>query len=288
MNILITGAGGLLGQHLATELKPSHRVTGCRHSDLDITKADSIAQVFDRIHPDIVVNCAAMTAVDACESERERAFQSNAIAPQLLAVACRQHSAQLVHISTDYVFDGSKDGLYEPEDKPNPISVYGQSKLEGEVLVQQELPSACIVRVAGLYGKGGRNFASQLGTLLRKPGTLRSVADNRILTGYAVDVAARLRELIEGHHTGLFHVTNSGTPCSWYELALFGAEVVGADVQAEILPVTEAELNRPAPRPMNSALGCSTSTQLGFKPLRDWKEALVAYLSGCSLFQSIE
>ena len=288
MNILITGAGGLLGQYLATELKSFHIVTGYRHSDLDITKVDSIRQVFDRMHPEVVVNCAAMTAVDACETEREQAFQCNAIAPQLLAVACRQHSVQLVHISTDYVFDGSKDGLYEPEDKPNPISVYGQSKLEGEVLVQQELPSACIVRVAGLYGRGGRNFVSQLGTLLRKPGTLRSVADNRILTGYAVDVAQRLRELIEGHYIGLFHATNSGIPCSWYELALFGAEVVGAEVQAEILPVTEAELNRPAPRPMNSALGCSTSTQLGFKPLRDWKEALAAYLSDSSLFQSRE
>lgn len=278
MNILITGAGGLLGQHLATELKSSHRVTGYQHSNLDITKADSIAQVFDQIHPEVVVNCAAMTAVDACEAERERAFQSNAIAPQLLAVACRQYSAQLIHISTDYVFDGSKDGLYEPEDTPNPISVYGQSKLQGEVLVRQELPAACIVRVAGLYGTGGRNFASQLGALLRKAGTLRSVADNRILTGYAVDVAYRLRELIEGQHTGLFHVTNSGIPCSWYDLALFGAEVVGAEVQAKILPVNEAELNRPAPRPMNSALGCSTSTQLGFKPLRDWKEGLAAYL----------
>ena len=279
MNILITGAGGLLGQHLTTELKSSHRVTGYRHSDLDITKTESIAQVFDQIHPEVVVNCAAMTAVDACETESERAFQCNAIAPQLLAMACHQYAAQLVHISTDYVFDGSKHGLYEPEDTPNPISVYGQSKLQGEVLVQQELPSACIVRVAGLYGTGSRNFASQLGTLLRKPGTLRSVADNRILTGYAVDVACRLRELIEGQHTGLFHVTNSGTPCSWYELALFGAEVVGAEVQATILPVNEAELNRPAPRPMNSALGCSTSTQLGLKPLRDWKEALTDYLT---------
>lgn len=278
MKILITGAGGLLGRHLASELSTYHSTILYQHSQLDITHTDQVYEVIISHRPEIVINCAAMTGVDACELDSKTAFLKNAEGPRILAEACSATHAWLIHISTDYVFDGLKTGPYEPDDLPSPISVYGASKLLGEQYVRQVLEEHCILRVAGLYGTGGRNFASSLPTLLTKPGMVSAVADNRMLTSYAPDVAAQVRQFAEGQHTGTYHVTNSGEPCSWYEFALAGAKLLGPKAQAELVPVNENDLNRPAARPANSTLACSPCIRLGFLPLRDWHVALAEFL----------
>ncbi|MBX7219786.1 MAG: dTDP-4-dehydrorhamnose reductase [Blastocatellia bacterium] len=278
MKILLTGAAGLLGSQLAAALETETQVIRTTRQMLDLTNPDQVQQVVQQEAPQVVVNCAAMTGVDACELHPQAAFQHNATGPGLLAQACRKIGANLIHISTDYVFDGSKADAYTPEDHPSPLSVYGKSKLAGEQAVQNELPTACIVRVAGLYGIGGRNFASTLATLLTTPGTIRAVADNRMLTTYVPDVVNRLCDLIKGQYSGLFHVTNDGIPSSWYEFAQAGAILLGTQVRAQLVPVHEAELHRPAPRPMNSTLHCTRSEQLGLRPLPDWHEALARHL----------
>lgn len=280
MKILLTGTAGLLGNQLAAALETEAQVIRTTKQTLDITNLDQIQQVLREESPRIVVNCAAMTGVDACELQPQAAFQHNATGPGLLAQTCREIGASLVHISTDYVFDGSKPEAYTPDDLPQPLSMYGKSKLAGEQTVQKELPSACIVRVAGLYGAGGRNFASTLSTLLTTPGIIRAVADNRMLTTYVPDAVERLCELIKGQYFGLFHVTNSGIPSSWYEFAQAGAALLGTQVCAQLVPVLESELHRPAPRPMNSTLYCSRSERLGLQPLPDWHEALARHLKG--------
>jgi dTDP-4-dehydrorhamnose reductase len=278
MKILVTGSHGLLGRHVAAACAADHAVRAVSRHELDIGDATAVANLIRPGTVDVVVNCAAMTNVDACETDAAAAFRHNADGPRFLAEACAAASAYLIHISTDYVFDGTKDEPYATDDPPNPISVYGESKLAGERLVRAASEGHAVVRVAGLFGSGGKNFASVLRGLLTAPGVVKGIADNRILPSFAVDVADYLRRLATTRRGGVFHAVSGGEPCSWHDFAVYAGRLLGDAARAEIVAVTEAELKRPAKRPMRCTLAHSADPAHGLPVLRDWRAALESFL----------
>jgi dTDP-4-dehydrorhamnose reductase len=277
--LLVTGAAGLLGRHVTEVCRQSYEVIALRRSELDISDAAAVRSCLKQYHPAVIINCAAMTNVDACETDRAAAFLHNADGPRYLAENAKAIGAYLIHISTDYVFDGTSPLPYEPTSPPNPISVYGASKLAGEQAVHSVSPDFAVVRVAGLFGRGGKNFASMIGDLLTRPGIVKGITDNRILPSYAADVAVYLRHLAEARAGGLFHAVSAGEPCSWYDFAALAREWLGPRVQARLVGVTEAELRRPARRPMWCVLAHSADASRGLPVLRDWRDALAESLS---------
>ena len=274
MKVLITGAGGLVGcavtRHCAAE---GDQVTSLDHHALDITDARSVSETVVAARPDVVFNCAAWTDVDGCESDPEHAQQANARGPELLATTCREMDALLITISTDYVFDGKKDGFYTQRDQPNPISTYGRSKLEGERRSQTAWARTIVVRSGYIFGAGGTNFLSTVVARARRGESLKAINDMFGTPTYAPQLAARLRRLAQMDLPGTFHVVNSGEGASFDTFARTALEVAALDpTVAE--SVSLAELNRPAPRPRNSRLRCLLSNAVGLDPLPDWQEAL--------------
>lgn len=274
--ILITGAGGLLGRHATRWFADRYDVIAARHEDVDITDARTVGQWITEHRPDLIINCAAFSNVDACEREPARAFAVNAEGAYNLALAAHRVGAELVHFSTDYVFDGRKRTPYTIEDDPRPINVYGQSKLEGEKFVRRALSRHYIVRIARLFGRGGRNFASALLDLARRQGRLLAIVDEIGSPTYVMDLIERLDEIIRWGPYGTYHVTNEGA-CSWYEFALTALRLAGLR-GVVIEKVNSADLNRPARRPHYTALRCLVSERLGWTPLRPWSEAFAAFI----------
>jgi dTDP-4-dehydrorhamnose reductase/4-ketoreductase len=280
MRWLVTGAAGMLGRDTVEELlRRGEHVTGLNHAALDITSAEAVDRVVTEHRPDVVINCAAYTAVDDAESDEERALLINGVGPRLLARACAAHGARLVHVSTDYVFSGEARDTPYPEDHPTaPRTAYGRTKLAGEQAVLEELPATgAVVRTAWLYGVHGRNFVRTMLELETRKDTLDVVDDQRGQPTWSADVAERIVVLgaklsrEEGAH-GIFHATSSGE-ASWYELAREVFRQVGADPD-RVRPTTSEAFPRPAPRPAYSALGHSRWRENGLEPLRDWKSAL--------------
>jgi dTDP-4-dehydrorhamnose reductase/4-ketoreductase len=277
MRWLVTGAGGMLGRDTVEELtRRGEDVTGLDHKALDITQRDAVEGALADHRPDLVVNCAAYTAVDDAESDEERALRINGDGPGHLARACAAHGARMIHVSTDYVFAGDARTPY-PEDHPTaPRTAYGRTKLAGEQAVAKELPtSSAIVRTAWLYGVHGRSFVRTMIDLESRRDTLDVVHDQRGQPTWSADVAARLADL--GPHlgrgaSGVFHATGSGE-ASWYELAREVFSGLGAD-PARVRPVGSEAFPRPAPRPAYSALAHGRWQELGLPPLRDWQSAL--------------
>ena len=274
--ILVSGAGGLLGRSLAALSTTGRPVVALSHADLDIADPGSVRAALDRHRPAAVVNAAAMTDVDGCERDPEAARRANVEGPLALAVACRETGARLVHVSTDFVFDGAKREPYTVEDTPNPISVYGRTKLEGEEAVLAELPEATVVRTSWVFGAGGKNFASRLFDYAARSTTLKGIVDMRSLPTYAPDLATRLVEIVEAGHWGTFHVVGGGEPATWFDVARAALDAAGR-TDVELLPVTVAELGLPAPRPAYSAMRCMLSERLGLAPLRPWRDAIVEF-----------
>ncbi len=244
---------------------------------LDITHAENVRAIFERERPETVVNCAAWTDVDGCELDAERAFSVNARGPELLAVACRETGAQLLTISTDYVFDGAKDGFYTQRDDPRPQSVYGLAKLEGERRAQAACARTIVVRSGWIFGSGGRNYLSRVVELARAGESLRAIHDAYGTPTAAVDLAARLRELAALDLPCIYHIVNGGAGASYAEFTR--EALAGAGIEARVESVAVASLTRPAPRPRNSRLRCLLSAALGLEPLRDWQEALAEFVS---------
>ncbi|HJQ70227.1 MAG TPA: dTDP-4-dehydrorhamnose reductase [Blastocatellia bacterium] len=270
---LITGAGGLLGRNMRDLLTASNwRVVALMHQDLDITGASAVMKAVELARPDYVINCVATADVDRCEREPGWAYAVNAEGPRLLARACRDVDAELVHVSTDYVFDGSKAGFYTQEDEARPISVYGKSKLAGEQAVRSELERSYVVRTSWIFGVNGKNFGSRVIDYARGGGRLMGVTDQTSIPTYAPDLARRILEIIAVGAHELYQVTSTGVT-SWYDFAREALELAGLG-DTEIEPVARASLNQLAPRPMNSAMRCLVSERLGLEPLRHWREAL--------------
>ncbi|MFI5720039.1 dTDP-4-dehydrorhamnose reductase [Nocardia sp. NPDC051750] len=272
--LVITGAGGQVGRELL-RLAPAARAYP--RSLLDITDP---AAVESALRPgDIVINCAAFTAVDRAESEPEAAFAGNATGPAVLAAACARSGARLIHLSTDYVFPGTGTAPYEPGDPTGPTTVYGRSKLAGELAVRENSPHAQIVRTAWVYRGTDGDFVATMRRLERERDTVNVVTDQIGSPTYAADLAAGLLEL--AHHPdppAVLHATNSGR-ASWFDLARAVFAGIGAD-PGRVRPCTSAEFPRPAPRPAFSVLSGATWQNAGLTPLRPWESALTEALTG--------
>ncbi|MFI7140968.1 dTDP-4-dehydrorhamnose reductase [Streptomyces massasporeus] len=278
MRWLITGAGGMLGRDVVEELtRRGESVVGLDRAALDITSPPAVGSAVREHRPDLVVNCAAYTAVDDAETDEARALEINGDGPRLLARACAAHDARLIHVSTDYVFSGEARTTPYPEDHPTgPRTAYGRTKLAGERAVLDELPGAsAVLRTAWLYGVHGSHFVRTMIGLEARRDTLDVVDDQRGQPTWSADVAERIADLgpllgPEAH--GVFHATNSGE-ATWFDLAREVFSLIGADPD-RVRPTSSAAFPRPAPRPAYSALAHRRWQEIGLPLPRDWRSAL--------------
>ncbi|GAA2278955.1 dTDP-4-dehydrorhamnose reductase [Streptomyces hawaiiensis] len=278
MRWLITGAGGMLGRDVVEELKSrGESVVGLDRAALDITHPSAVDAAVRQHRPDLVVNCAAYTAVDDAETDETRALEINGDGPRLLARACAAHSARLIHVSTDYVFSGEARTTPYPEAHPTgPRTAYGRTKLAGERAVLEELPGAsAIVRTAWLYSVHGANFVRTMIGLEARRDTLDVVDDQRGQPTWSADVAERIADLgprLGPDAHGIFHATSTGE-ATWHDLAREVFSLIGADPD-RVRPTSSAAFPRPAPRPAYSALAHGRWQEIGLQLPRDWRSAL--------------
>lgn len=280
MKILITGARGQLGRDCTRVLQPNHAVTPLDLPELDIADAGQVRQVLEPLRPDVVLNCAAYTRVDDCEEHREEAWRANATGPAVLAQAAEKFGARLIHISTDYVFDGQRPvpRPYTESDAPHPLSCYGRSKREGEQAIASHCRRWAILRTAWLYGRHGGNFPkTMLRLALRQPERiLRVVNGQHGSPTWSWRLAEQLRAVIEADATGLFHATAEGHT-TWYE---FAAHFLAAmQVPHNLQPCRNEEYPTRAIRPVNSILENAALKQAGLNVMRPWQEDLEEFVS---------
>jgi dTDP-4-dehydrorhamnose reductase len=274
---LITGGGGQLGRDLAALLGDSARAFS--HEELDIGDGAAVERAFAEVEPDVVFNCAAFHNVEVCESEPDEAWAINVRAVQSLA----GRGAKLVHVSTNYVFDGRREEPYGEDDLPSPESWYALSKLAGEYAALAYGEGSLVVRTAGLYGihgsasKGG-NFVVRMLARAREQSALRMVADQRLSPTATSDLAAGLARAAERGVGGLLHLTSSGA-CSWYEFTCAIMEEAGVDIPIDPVATTPGG----ADRPLNGVLSCARAEAAGVAPLPHWRDALRAYLARTEL-----
>lgn len=274
MKIVVPGAGGLVGRALAEHCtRTGEQVVALDHTALDITDEQNVNTIFDRERPQVVINCAAWTNVDACESDTQRAQNVNARGPELLALASRRLGALFITISTDYVFDGEKDGFYTQDDQPNPQSAYGISKLAGEQKAQRAWDRTIVVRSGYIFGAGGTNFLSTVIDRAHRGEPMRAIDDAFGTPTYAPDLARQLHRLAQIDLPGTYHLVNAGEGASFAEFARRAIALAGLDVNL-VQDISLNTLKRPAPRPRNSRLKCLISAAAGLDPLRSWQDAL--------------
>ena len=273
MKIAIVGSHGQLGRDSLDILGGKHEIWAGDLADLDITKADQVEALCARERPKVLINCAAFTAVDACETQVEACMAVNARGPELLAKSCRKYGIRLIHVSTDYVFDGERPfpQPYLESDRPHPVSMYGKSKLAGEEAVQAEAGNYAILRTAWLYGIGNRNF---LKTMLRlavadPKRSIRVVNDQHGSLTWSWRLALQIERLLETDLVGVFHATDEGHS-TWYEGACFFLDCMGVPYTLE--PCTTAEYPTPTKRPTNSILENGRLKAAGCNLMTDWKE----------------
>lgn len=282
MRALITGAGGLVGravvQHFACE---GDQVVDLDHAGLDITNERALNEVLDRERPDALINCAAWTDVDSCELDPARAQRVNARGPELLALGCRRVGALLITLSTDYVFDGEKNGFYTQRDQPNPQSAYATSKLQGERGAQIAWARTIVVRSGYIFGAGGTNFLSTIVARARRGEHLQAINDSFGTPTFAPDLARQLYRLAQLDLPGVYHVVNAGQGASFAEFARQALATAGLDT-ALMQEVSLDTLRRPAPRPRNSRLGCLLSEAIGLDQLPYWHDALRDFIAAQS------
>jgi dTDP-4-dehydrorhamnose reductase len=288
--VLITGGGGQLASDLEELLRDSAQVSARPRRELDVSDDAAVDAAFAEVDPNVVFNCAAFHNVEVCEREEDRASEVNVRAVKRLAERCADHGAKLVHLSTNYVFDGSSPEPYTEFDLPSPRSVYAFTKLGGEYAALAYAPEALVARTAGLYGlhgsasKGG-NFVTRMTTRAREQGSLRMVADQRLSPTYTGDLARALVEAVERGASGLAHLTASGE-CSWFEFTQAILELAGIDVEVE--PVETVRPPRGADRPLNGVLARSRADSQGLTPLRHWREGLADYMERAGLATGAE
>ena len=276
MRVLVTGSNGQLGTELVDLYagRDGDEVLGVDLPNVDITNPESVAVAFASFSPDVVINCAAWTAVDAAEENEEAAFVVNADGPRILAEVCRDTGAWLLQISTDYVFSGDATEPYAEDAEPDPRSAYGRTKLAGERAVQQELPNAhYIMRTAWLYGHEGSNFVKTILRLEQERETVDVVGDQIGQPTYAGDLAAQIVSLVDARPpAGIFHGTNSGE-VSWHGFTQEIFRLIGAD-PGRVREVTSEQFVRPAPRPAYSVLGHEKWGSVGLLPMSQWRAAI--------------
>lgn len=277
MKVVVCGTGGMLATDVIDIFQSrGHEVIGLTIDDLDITDLNPVIAKMQELQPEIVFNAAAFTNVDGCETEQDLAYKVNAIGPRNLAIAADKVGAALVHISTDYVFGGIGQTPFREYDPVNPQSVYGKSKLDGEIMVRNNCRRHYIVRTAWLFGINGNNFVKTMIRLGQERDVLTVVNDQMGSPTYTRDLAEAIASLIEKPTYGTYHLTNSDE-CTWFEFTqeiLHQAGIEGTKVE----PITTEELNRPANRPRYSVLDNYMWRMDGHAPLRSYKQALAAYL----------
>lgn len=308
MKVFVTGVAGQLGHDVMNELAgrgydgigsdvkefysgvfDGTPVEKMPYVQLDITDADAVERVLENLKPDVVVHCAAWTAVDLAEDEdkQETVYAVNAKGTRNIAEACRKLGCKMVYLSTDYVFDGTGTEPWKPDCKDySPLNVYGKTKLDGELAVSELLEKYFIVRIAWVFGKNGKNFIKTMLNVGKNHDRLTVVDDQIGTPTYTYDLARLLVDMIETEHYGYYHATNEGGYISWYELAVEifrqAAAMGHSDYDAEhltVVPVTTEEYGiSKAARPFNSRLDKSKLIEKGFQPLPDWRDALERYL----------
>ena len=276
---LVTGSEGLLGHVLAERLENIYPDTvSATRAFLDITDYFAMTAELERLEPNVVINTAAFSDVDGCELDPDKAFRANRVGPHNLARACRALGAKLVHVSTDYVFDGTKETPYGEDDPPAPIQVYGASKRDGELAVLSETPDALIVRTSFLFGPGRPTFVDRVVERARIGEKVRAVLDWVNSPTYTVDLARIIVDLISADAKGIVHVANSGS-CSKFEFARAACRIAAID-DPPIEPIRLADLPLPARRPERTPFDLTLLAALLEEPPRPWEEALEAYLLG--------
>ena len=278
MRVAVIGARGQLGSDLVARLGAQAIPLG--HADIDISDVASVANALDRERPNAVINCAAYNFVDKAEVERDAAMLTNRRGPGLLADYCREHDIKLVHVGTDYVYDGRTGNRpWTEEDEPLPISTYASSKFAGEQLVRAHCPRHFVVRTCGLYGRnamhGKGNFVETMLRLGRERPELKVVGDQRCTPTATANLASAILDLVKTDAYGLYHATNSGS-CSWFE---FASEIMRqSSLKAKVIPITTAEYGARARRPQYSVLNCSKLERVLGWNMPTWQEALATYL----------
>lgn len=252
-------------------------VAAFNHDRLDISDELKVNAALELERPDVLINCAAWTDVDGCETDPERADKINALGPELLARACRRTDAQLITISTDYVFDGEKNGFYSQRDHPNPQSIYATSKLNGERRAQLAWANTVIVRSGYIFGPGGTNFLSTLIARARRGDQLKAISDSFGTPTYAPHLAEQLYRLARLDLPGIYHLVNAGEGTSFEGFARYALNVAGLS-QSPVESVRLTDLKRPAPRPRNSRLQCLLSVAIGLDPLPSWQDAVREFI----------
>ena len=276
MKILLLGHKGMLGSDLLTQMRLHHEVVGMDQDEIDITSAGDCANAIDKTAPQIIINAAAYTNVDGCETAKKECFAVNAKAVKNIADACRNKNIRIVHFSTDYVFNGSGSAPYKEDDNCDPINTYGASKLLGEQYLQTLAQNYIIIRTAWLYGANGKNFVR---TILEKAKTTPklTVVDDQIGSPTSTkDLAAAVDHLIEISAQGIFHVTNRGS-CSWYQFAVKILQEAAID-DVEVSPIKSDQLVRAAKRPANSVMSMQKFIATTGKAMQPWQLGLQDYL----------
>ena len=276
MKVLVTGVKGQLGYDVVNELtKRGHIAIGTDIEEMDITDADSVDAVIKENAPDAVIHCAAYTAVDAAEDNADLCRKINAEGTQNIANVCKELDIKMTYISTDYVFDGEGERPWEPDDERTPLNVYGQTKYEGELAVQNTLDKYFIVRIAWVFGVNGKNFIKTMLNLGKTRDSLTVVNDQFGSPTYTFDLARLLVDMVETDKYGIYHATNEGI-CTWYEFACEIFKQAGMNVK--VSPVSSAEYPAKAKRPSNSRMSKEKLTENGFEKLPTWQDALSRYL----------
>lgn len=257
-------------------------VLGYDHKTLDIIDSEAVEATIASQCPEVIVNCAAWTDVDGCETNPDKAWKANELGPKFLADASRKYGAGLLTISTDYVFDGEKEGFYTQRDTPAPISVYGKFKLGGERSAQEANARTIVIRTGYIFGPGGKNFLSNVVDRARRGEKLKAISDAWGTPTYAHDLARRLRELALRDLPGIYHVVSSGDGASFETFTVEALRLTG--LSRDLLEVVSSDsLTRPAPRPRNSKLKCLLSEAIGLAPLPHWQDALKHFVARSSV-----
>lgn len=281
--ILITGASGLLGRALLGRLKAKYKVVSLTHKDADITQEKKVLRIFASVKPWLVIHAAAYTDVDTCESNPKKAYAINAKGTRNIAKAAKGSGSILIYISTDYVFSGRKKSPYQEQDRAIPISVYGKTKLKGEEFIKRLLKRYLIIRTSWLFGAGRNTFIDTVLKKAKVSKVLKIVAEKYSSPTYVLDLAKAIAEVIDKINSkrwqdkfyGTYHITNSGF-CSWYEYAKYILEL--KKVKVKLKPISLADIEFKARRPVFSALDNSKYASLAAGPLRSWQQALKEYI----------
>jgi dTDP-4-dehydrorhamnose reductase len=276
MRILLLGHKGMLGSDLLLKLNLQHEVVGMDKEEIDIVSADECEKAIKETKPDILINAAAYTNVDGCETAKEECFAVNAEAVKNIAEVCRNKNIRIIHFSTDYVFDGTAKQPYKEDDQCNPINAYGESKLAGERYLQSLVDDYILIRTSWLYGVKGKNFVQTILEKAKTTPTLSVVDDQVGSPTHTKDLAAAVDLLISQNLKGIFHVTNRGS-CSWYQFAVKILQESGLD-DVTVISIKSDKLPRPALRPAYSVLSMQKFIATTGKTMQPWQLALQDYL----------